>query len=92
MANKRGQKRRVTFLLSAPGAKDVSLVGTFNNWDIDKHHMKLNGEGVWTKTVIISPGTYEYKYYVSGEWWHDPANENVTHNEHGTLNSIITVK
>ena len=92
MVKKREIKRRVTFQLSAPGVKDVSLTGSFNNWDIKKHHMKKNGEGLWSKTVIIPPGRYEYKYFVGGEWWHDPANENVTYNEHGTLNSVITVK
>ncbi len=92
MAQKRVKRKRVTFSLSAPGAKDVSLTGTFNNWDIKKHLMKQNDDGLWTKTVIIPPGTYEYKYLVGGEWWHDPENESVTYNEHGTLNSIITIK
>ena len=92
MMKKRGKRRRITFSLSAPDAKDVSLTGSFNNWDINKHHMKKNDNGVWIKTVIIPPGTYEYKYFVSGEWWHDPANENMTYNEHGTLNSIITIE
>ena len=85
------QKKKVTFSLSAPGVKEVCLTGTFNDWDIKKHHMKKNNDGLWTKTVIIPPGTYEYKYFVGGEWWHDPANENVTYNEHGTLNSVITI-
>ena len=89
---KKIEKRRVIFSLSAPGAKDVCLVGTFNNWDIKKHHMKRNSDGLWTKTVIIPPGKYEYKYFVGGEWWHDPANENVTYNEHGTLNSVVTIQ
>lgn len=92
MSKKRGKKRRVTFSLIAPGVKDVSLAGTFNNWDINKHHMKKNNDGVWVKTIIIPPGTYEYKYLVGDEWWHDPVNDQVTYNEHGTLNSIITVK
>ncbi|NLD37122.1 MAG: glycoside hydrolase [Desulfatiglans sp.] len=92
MPAKRGQKRRVTFSISAPGAKDVCLAGSFNNWSTGKHHMKSNGDGLWTKTVIIPPGTYEYKYLVGGEWRHDPNNQNVAYNEHGTLNSVIDVK
>ncbi len=92
MAGKSVKRKKITFALSAPGAKDVSLTGSFNGWDISKHQMKQNGDGIWTKSVIIPPGTYEYKYFVGGEWWHDPSNEQVTYNEHGTLNSIITVK
>lgn len=91
MAYKRGERKRVTFSLAAPGVKDVCLAGSFNNWNINSHHMKHNGDGLWTKTVIIPPGKYEYKYLVGGEWWHDPLNENVAYNEHGTLNSVITV-
>jgi 5'-AMP-activated protein kinase regulatory beta subunit len=92
MTTKRGQKRRVTFSISAPGAKDVCLAGSFNSWNISSHHMKQNGDGLWKKSVIIPPGTYEYKFLVDGEWWHDPQNQNVAYNEHGTLNSVITVK
>jgi len=91
MAFKRGQRRRVTFTLAAPGARDVCLAGSFNNWNINSHHMKLNGDGLWTKTVIIPPGKYEYKYLVGGEWWHDPKNQDVCYNNHGSLNSIIIV-
>jgi len=92
MLKKRIKKRRVTFSLTAPRAKDVCLTGTFNNWDINKHHMKKSNDGVWTKTVVIPPGTYEYKYLVGDEWSHDTANKHITYNEHGTLNSIITVE
>ena len=92
MTQKSVKRKRVTFSLTAPGAEDVRLAGTFNNWDIKKHPMKQNEKGIWTKTVIIPPGTYEYKYLVGGEWWNDPENINSRYNEHGTLNSIVVVK
>jgi len=92
MVKTKEKKRRITFSLFTTGAKDVRLAGTFNNWDINKHHMKINDNGVWTKTVIIPPGTYEYKFLVDDEWCHDYANDHVTHNEYGTLNSIIVVE
>ena len=91
MADKRVKRKRVTFSIVAPGVEDVCLTGTFNDWNTDRHHMKKNSDGVWSKTVVIPPGTYEYKYLVGGEWWHDPGNDHVTYNEHGTLNSVITV-
>ncbi|XP_069745270.1 1,4-alpha-glucan-branching enzyme-like isoform X2 [Narcine bancroftii] len=31
----------------APGAKSVSLVGDFNNWDVSSHHYKLLPYGKW---------------------------------------------
>ena len=88
---KKVTRKRVVFTLAAPGAKNVSLVGTFNNWNLKKHKMEKNKDGLWTKTLFIPLGKYEYKFFVSGEWWHDPENENVVYNEYGTLNSIITI-
>ena len=92
MVKKKEKRRRVTFSLFTPGAKDVRLTGTFNNWGINKHHMKINNDGIWTKTVIIHPGTYEYKFLVDDEWRHDPTNDLVTYNEYGTLNSLIVIE
>ncbi|NLA75274.1 MAG: glycoside hydrolase [Deltaproteobacteria bacterium] len=92
MPTKKRKKRRVTFSLTAPGVMGVCLTGSFNNWNLDSHHMKQGSDGVWTRTVIIPPGTYEYKYLVGGEWWHDPLNQNVAYNEYGTLNSVIVVE
>ncbi len=85
------KKKRVVFALDAAGAKEVSLVGTFNLWDANKHSMKREKDGVWKKIIVIPPGTYEYKFLVDGEWWNDPKNQNQCQNEHGTLNSVITV-
>ena len=91
MPTKIKKKRRLTFSLDAPGAKEVFLVGDFNEWDIKKHPMKKNKRGIWNKIVMLSPGTHEYKFIVEGEWWHDPNNDQTCYNEHGTLNSVITV-
>ena len=93
MPKKKAQvkRKRIIFSLDAPGAKEVSLVGTFNMWNKKKHPMKKTDDGIWKKFIIIPSGKYEYKFLVDGEWWHDPKNEKVCYNEHGTLNSVITV-
>jgi 1,4-alpha-glucan branching enzyme len=85
------KRRRIVFLLEAPNAKDVILMADFNNWDRNAHHMKQDENGTWNKTVVISPGRYEYKFLVDSEWWHDPKSLEVCYNKHGTLNSVITV-
>jgi 1,4-alpha-glucan branching enzyme len=56
------KRRRVTFSLEATEAKEVALVGDFNNWDLETHPMKNNGNGIWKKTVMLYPRTYEYKF------------------------------
>jgi 1,4-alpha-glucan branching enzyme len=85
------KKRRITFKLEASGAKDAVLVGDFNSWDVKKHRMKRDDKGRWTKIVTLSPGRYEYKFLVDGEWHNDPHNDLVVPNSFGTINNILTV-
>jgi 5'-AMP-activated protein kinase regulatory beta subunit len=75
----------------APDARHVSLVGSFNTWDTKKHLMRKNSKGEWQKTVVLEPGTYEYKFWVDGEWVIDKSNDNRCANPFGTMNSFVTV-
>jgi len=83
--------RRVTFSLEAAEAKEVILMGDFNNWNPKKHSMQSNGEGTWNKTVVLSPGKYEYKFLIDGEWREDPQNDQTCTNSFGTKNSIFNL-
>ena len=72
-------------------ANTVSLVGDFNQWDPKRHPMKMREEGTWEKTVVLSPGKYEYKFMVDGTWENDPQNSELLYNRYGTLNNVLTV-
>jgi len=91
MPKKADIKRKMTFSLDAPDAKEVILMGDFNKWDRKRHPMEKNAKGLWNKIVMLSIGRYEYKFLVDGEWLHDPKNDQVFYNQHGTLNSVIIV-
>jgi len=67
-AKVKSKKRRVRFSLDALHAQQVSLVGDFNAWDPKKHPMKKNVGGLWEKTVILDPGTHEYKFFMDDQW------------------------
>ena len=82
---------RVTFSYKDPHAAEVILMGDFNNWDSTKHPMKNDGKGIWTKTVLLIPGTYEYKFIADGEWRTDPGNHKKCFNCYGTYNSVISL-
>ncbi|MFA5762594.1 MAG: 1,4-alpha-glucan branching protein GlgB [Bacilli bacterium] len=61
----KGKKQQgVMFRLYAPLAEDVSVVGSFNNWDVAAHKMnKIDLVGVW-EIFIPSLNEYEsYKYH-----------------------------
>ena len=83
--------KKTTFFLKATNATWVSLVGSFNGWNIETGAMKRNKEGIWEKSLSLKPGPHEYKFVVDGEWWADPDNDNWRYNEHGTTNSVIKI-
>ena len=94
VAMESGQKTKnhhVTFTIEAPGAKQVVLMGNFNNWDPKMHPMKNNGKGVWEKKLKLNPSQYEYKFLIDGEWKEDPENEQVCANCFGTRNNVLNL-
>ncbi|SDW57689.1 1,4-alpha-glucan branching protein GlgB [Paenibacillus sp. CF384] len=60
-----GDETGVRFTVWAPNAKQVRIVGSFNDWNGYQHEMELYGEtGVWSLFVpSIGPGTV-YKYEI----------------------------
>lgn len=83
------QQKKVTFSLEAAEANEVVLTGDFNNWNPKTHPMKKQGNGMWNKTVMLSPGKYEYKFLVDGNWAEDPRNEQACANCFGTRNNVL---
>ena len=90
-SNQRSGRRRVIFSLESPDAKEVILMGDFNQWNPKKHPMKKNKNGVWNKTTMLFPGTYEYRFLVDGKWKNDPNNNQTRTNRFGTNNNFIVV-
>lgn len=85
-------KRRVTFFIEAQNADNVSLMGDFNSWNEKMHPMKKEDNDVWKKTVFLTPGRYEYRFLVDGQWQKDPNNDQVCQNNFGTLNNFIIIQ
>jgi 1,4-alpha-glucan branching enzyme len=84
------KRRRVTFSFESMDAKNVTLMGDFNNWNPKTHPMKSDGKGAWKKTVMLFPDRYEYRFLVDGQWCNDHT-ENVCPNEFGSYNNYIVV-
>ena len=63
----------VYFTLKAPGAKQVYLVGDFNNWNATVEKMERSGD-VFEISLYLVEGTYRYKFVVDGNWITDPDN------------------
>jgi 1,4-alpha-glucan branching enzyme len=85
------KNQKVIFSLNAPEAKEVFLAGDFNNWDNKTHPMEKDSNGVWKKTMMLTPSQYEYKFLIDGDWKEDPRNDQLCLNCFGTVNSIVSV-
>lgn len=92
-AAKKPVEKSVTFTLRADAGKTVYVAGCFNQWDPEGKQMAdKKGEGVYTATLKLAPGRYEYKFVVDGIWCSDPENVDEVLNDHGTKNSVLIVK
>jgi hypothetical protein len=84
---------RVYFELHAPGADQVELLGTFNNWKTGD--IVLNGPdetGLWTATVELPEGRYEFIFLVDGELGlADPKSAALRPDGFGHVNTVIQV-
>lgn len=82
----------VRFMLAAPGARTVTLVGDFNAWAKEATPLTTASvPGVWTVAVPLRPGRHEYAFIVDGERWVvDPLAAVVT-DDFGTESSVVTV-
>ena len=84
------QAVKVTFQHEAPDAGVVYLAGEFNGWS-DSANLMINADGIWTVTLDLDPGSYQYKFVVGGSWTADPANPNTAEDGFGGNNSVVTV-
>jgi hypothetical protein len=83
----------VRFMLLAPTASSVTLVGDFNNWNRGTIHLVPTGhKGVWTASVAVPAGQHEYAFIVDGiHWTADPHARLTVADDFGTESSILTV-
>lgn len=83
-------KKRATFKLDAPQAREVFIAGSFNDWNPSERPLKL-AKGVWTTVIMLEPGWYEYRFVVDGQWCDDPKATERKPNEHGTENCVVCI-
>lgn len=94
---KRKNLCKVTFRLpktAAPEAKQVCVVGEFNDWNIYANPMKRLKSGEFTLTLDLMPGReYQYRYLIDDVQWENDWNaDRYVRSPYGDSdNSVITV-
>lgn len=81
------------FVLDAPGAAEVSLVGAFNGWDAAATPLARDAStGLWTVSLPLAPGRHVYAFMVDGRTLTlDPRAPEAVDPELGTSASVILV-
>jgi len=87
--------QHVQFVLVAPDAKKVAVVGDFNGWDASHsaYQAQHRGGGVWAVLATVPVGHHRYSFVVDDSLWvADPTAPRVVDNDFGTTNSAIVVE
>jgi len=88
--------QRVQFVLVAPDAKKVAVVGDFNGWDARHagYQAQHRGGGVWSVMAPVPVGHHRYSFVVDDSVWvADPNAPRVIDNDFGGVaNSAIVVQ
>lgn len=83
--------RQVEFTFFRPDARQVRVVGDFNNWTTDGPTMDRDERGYWRLRMELPPGEFRFRYRADGRWYTDYAAFGVEHGPYG-LNSVLLVK
>ena len=71
----------------------VAIAGDFNNWNPQENILEdPEGDGIWTGTLKLEPGRYEYMFVMDGEkWFPDPNALRYVKDGFGNKNAILEI-
>ena len=89
-----GQAIPVQFVLVAPDARSVAVVGDFNNWGLnDTALVAENHHGVWSVSAPVHTGVHRYAFLVNGKQWvADPTAPRAADDDFGQPSSALVVE
>lgn len=74
--------------------KKIYLAGSFNGWSPSNDEYLLqdeDGDGIYSITVPLSAGQYQYKFVIDGQWTKDPNSPASKPDGYGAYNGAFTV-
>ena len=82
----------VQFVVDAPAAETVHLVGDFTEWQPTVELEDADGDGMWSGRVPLLPGVHEYMFVIDGaDWVTDPNATSYQDDGFGQRNAIVAV-
>ena len=89
-----GGPEPVKFVLVAPNARTVAVVGDFNNWGLgDSALVATSNQGVWSVTASVPAGVHRYAFVINGkQWMADPTAPRSSGDDFGMPSSALVVE
>jgi 1,4-alpha-glucan branching enzyme len=82
---------KVRFAVSAPSAKQVSLVGDFDGWNPSAVPMRRGSSDVWIVDVRLQPGRHVFAFSIDGALRADATAPRAVEDDFGVPGSVIVV-
>ncbi len=84
------KRRKVDFSVQDPAAHEAAIAGTFNDWQ-PQPLKPAPAPGIFSLTLMLPPGDYEYRFVIDGQWRCDAACPECVPNPFGEANSVLHV-
>jgi hypothetical protein len=87
----KGPPGTLSFSFKGPPGETVTVAGSFNGWDPFMYELDENPLGVYSLTLPLPPGKYQYIFFHRGERYLDPYNFNRVYSKDGKAASEIEI-
>jgi len=81
----------VTFTFKGTSGENVTIAGTFNGWDPFMYELRETAPGVYTITLPLASGSYQYVFFCKGLRIVDSLNPRRIYTRDGKAASVIDV-
>ena len=79
------------FIYRAPPGETITVGGSFNNWDPFMYELRETSPGLYTLTLPLPPGSFQYVFYHRGEQIADPDNPRKLYTREGRIISELVI-
>jgi len=86
-----GLPEGLSFMFNGPPGEIVTVAGSFNGWDPFMYELKEGPAGVYSLTIPLPPGSYQYVFFHRGMRFVDPYNPNRIYARDGSAASGLIV-
>jgi hypothetical protein len=80
---------RLVYVPRDQGIERVTVAGTFNDWKPEATALR-RVDGLWSTTLVLPPGSYEYMFVENGEHWKTDPLATITRDDgFGNVNAVL---